>query len=426
MTSVPALRIIIVVLATLVACSSALAQSDPPRSVADDAREQALMDRVLRDYRERARSAALADIARAREPLALLREQAAGLLARLTSLRTDAEGRRLALDASTVTSIFHRDLLSAPLSLDAIDQRVRDLDAVEARLRAAPPDTLERVIAEATTLPSDTRAWAVVQSSAVSERSAFFDAATRRVRADTPVADTAPTLAEALDTYIVEYNRWVSRLFEAGAGAGRAQAEPEAIERGRLAALLRAEQDLRILEERHRTALEHERVRHRAELERRLDEIAALERQNNELRARRALEDARAEAATGAVQRETDLERRRERARAPEVRSLLSNLSAPGLRQPGRGGNMSREGTRRGPVSLGALRSCGALQDSVQGLGVLLEVVTDGRDTERPRMVTSRRDYRNLTADEKDRVMALQRTINELHDALVAEGLLAP
>lgn len=405
--------------------SRTLAQSSgSPPSVADLARAQEARERTLKEFRDQARSVANQDIDRTRTALAKLRSLVTDANEQLRALATNSDGRRLAADRATVSTIFHRGLLTMTVTAESIDSRLADLEKAKKSVDDAKGQELDSVAARARESAIAAAAWADLRSAEVSERQGFFASALKV--APTGVKTDGPTLREALDSYAIAFDRWSVELFRQGVEQGRGEKESELVAKGRLAALLEAEQKLRLLEEATRVRMQEEKTLKEAEMERQLDRVAELERENQRLRAERVLKDAQSDAAANAVTRQAEREKLRDRAKSPEVRALLSNLSAPGFKQPGKDGVMRNDSVKSEPISLSQLRSSGALDQTPKGLQYMMKVLTDTRDSDRPRKAFSRKAYGELKAEEKEWLAKLQSTITELGDALVDVEILSP
>ena len=87
---------------------------------------------------------------------------------------------------------------------------------------------------------------------------------------------------------------------------------------------------------------------------------------------------------------------------------------------------MRNDSVKSLPVSLAQLRSSGALDQTPKGMQYMMKVLTDTRDTDRPRKAFSKRAYGDLKAEEKEWLSKLQSTITELGDALVDVEILSP
>ncbi|MFA6044465.1 MAG: hypothetical protein WC718_05730 [Phycisphaerales bacterium] len=87
---------------------------------------------------------------------------------------------------------------------------------------------------------------------------------------------------------------------------------------------------------------------------------------------------------------------------------------------------MRNDSVKSVPISLSQLRSSGALDQTPKGMQYMMKVLTDTRDTDRPRKAFSRKAYGELKAEEKEWLAKVQSTITDLGDALVDVEILSP
>jgi hypothetical protein len=411
-------------LGMLCAAPAKAQNSASPPSVADLARAQEARERTLKEFRDQARVAAGQDIERTRASLTKLRSQVTEVTDQLKDLASNNDGRKLSSDRALVSVIFHKGLMTVTETVANVDARLSTLDKAKSSLESAQGQEFDSVATRARETAIAASAWVELRAAELSERQNFFKAALKAAPAD--AKPDAPTLREALDSYAIAFDRWSVDLFRQGVEQGKGEKENELVAKGRLAALLEAEQKLRLLEESTRVRMQEEKTMREAEFERQLDRVAELERENQRLRAERALKDAKSDAATNDITRKADREKLLDRARSPEVRALLTNLSVPGFKQPGREGGMRNDLVKPVPISLAQLRSSGALEQTPKGMQYMMRVLSDPKDTDRPRKAFSRKSYGDLKGDEKEWLGTLQSTINELGDALVEVELLSP
>ncbi|MFA6044461.1 MAG: hypothetical protein WC718_05710, partial [Phycisphaerales bacterium] len=306
----PALACVLAAISALatICVSPTFAQSSgSPPSVADLARAQEARERTLKEFRDRARAAAIQDIERTRASLTKLRSLVTDVTEQLKDLASNNDGRRLAADRATVSLIFHKGLLTMTVNVASVDARLADMDKAKKSIDDAQGHDLDSVATRARESAIATAAWVDLRSAEVSERQNFFTAALKT--APNGVKLDGPTLRESLDSYAIAFDRWSVDLFRQGVEQGRGEKENELIAKGRLAALLEAEQKLRLLEEATRVRMQEEKTMKEAELERQLDRVAELERENQRLRAERVLKDAQSDAAANNVTRQAEREK---------------------------------------------------------------------------------------------------------------------
>lgn len=409
----------------LAACLSVgtVARAQQP-TVGDAAREQAAMEKSLQEFRQRAKRALLEECARARDQVAALRQRETAFESRMDALKQNGEGKRLASDAATVASIFHQGLMRPVVSLQQLDAKISELDGVVGKLNAPGDGPGDDVLAASRDLPFETRAWLALRSAELTERTRWFDAAIQRAPASAEAG--APAFGTALDSYAVEFDKWSAELFRKGTQLAKQEKEQEVVERGRMAALLQAEAKLREMEERNRVQLDEERVRHQSEIERKLGEIARLDRENAALRANRALEDAKAATAAGAVQNEAEREQLRKRCKDAEVQTTLQPFITPGYWQLAVGGKAST-GVAKKPMSLNAIKSVGALRADDAGYLALVRIAVEN-DNDRPHWsihYAGGRTFQKATNAQKEEVVKAQQLLNELGPTLVELGMLS-
>lgn len=406
--------------------SPSVTSARQPSGVADAAREQAAMDRALQTFRERAKRGTLDEMTKAREQLTALRTQEATFDSRLEALKQNDEGKRLAADPTAVAAIYHQGLARPVVTVQGIDTRIAEIDRAVSKLNAAnDPAAMDDAISTVRDLPFQVRAWVPMRSAELTERSHWFDAALQRAPALTD-AGAAPTLAKTLDAYAVEFDKWSAELFRKGMQVAKQEKEQEAVERGRLAALLQAEQKLRLMEEQGRLQMDEEQARHRAELEKKLDQIAALDRENAALRANRALQDAKSQTAVSAVQNEAEHEQLRKRCKDSEVQTLLQPFITPGYWALTTN-DRTATGVDKKPISLNALKSAGALNADDKGYLELTRIATV-KYNDRPHWsITYQggRTFQKATEKQRDDVRKAQQLLNELGPTLVELGMLS-
>lgn len=400
MTTFPSLRTVflMVVLVGCLGSPAAFGRQQPSASAAHADREQAAMDRALHEFRLRAKRGAMDELSKSRDALIALRGQVTSFGSRLEDLRTNDDGKRLAADPAAVAAIFHREMARPVASVEQLDARTAGIDQSLGTLNSADDAALEETLLAVRDLPFETRAWVALRSAELAERSRWFDAALQQAPT-VPDPASAPTLAAALDTYALEFDRWSVENFRKGTELAKEEKQQEFVERGRLAALLQAEQRLRQMEEQSRVQLEEERVLHRAEVEKKLDEIARMDRENSALRAQRALEDSKAATASSAVLNEAERDAR----------------------------GKSFKGVEKKPMSLNAISFAGALRSDQAGYLALVRIAND-QDNDRPHWPIEwigGRTFDRATEAQREQVRQAQKLLNELGPTLVELGMLS-
>ncbi len=111
------------------------------------------------------------------------------------------------------------------------------------------------------------------------------------------------------------------------------------------------------------------------------------------------------------------------KANTAEVKQALAPFLAPGFTQP-HGSRAFERSVNKQPVSLRALKTAGALDQTVKGLEELTYIASSPRDNERPRWGYQPASHL-WTGDDQTSIKKAQDLLNELGPVMVEEGLLA-
>jgi hypothetical protein len=431
----------VLTLTTLFCCSFCPAQVQE-RSIEQGIRDQrrAQIQREFMDQLNRSvlrkHEAMLTDTL---DGLGALESEAATLLGRLETLRTDAQGIRLTTNLDAVRGIA--ELMDKPIvnmaTLRAHSTSMREELASTRKLIDEPqvgfvPDERKQ---QDVLLTQD---WAQRHLAIVRERSSWLDSVTRAAPQD-PGLGSAASLEEAMQEYRAEAVAMLSRLREKARGEVKAEAEEQIVQAARLVELERSKATAEQLLREAREDMERARIGFDGEMKR-LKSAAQTEWTQREIEYRATIADlegklllANAEQQKKQTQNEIDVQRiererqrlsLRERCNEAGVQAALAPFLAKGYTQPG----SNSPGVALQPISFSKLRSCGALEPGPQGVSRLIRVAVWKGDTERPRWPYPE----NVSAVEKRfkgglaRVTEAQQLLIELGDTLVELEMLAP
>ncbi|MBK8913005.1 MAG: hypothetical protein IPM64_00130 [Phycisphaerales bacterium] len=418
----PIRRIPLIALLMIVAGSNAYPVQETPASQPAETtmqREDQVRRRVLRDFQS--------DILAAKSALTELREAADKHAKNLKDLLSNDAGKRLARDAVAVmTYVQIRD--EPPPPADFITRKLQTVEdvqqSVEAKL-AMPfiedlpaPQTRREIL--------DAYAWAKGKADRLADRRDSLQALLATASNEGDVSKSA-TLEQAISEYKNRYTRFLNEGWQKGEAQAAGRAQQTMSEAGEKAALEQANQKARLELEKANAEISRMKAEHDVELRRLREEqeqkLADVDRQLAIARAARLKQEA--ETTVIAQKGEEDAAKvlKRKRCQDPELKSLLASLLAEGYRQPGQ-----HEPTiDKQPISLGALRSVGALERTVTGLSLLTEILRhDGfYDPDRP-MMTFPGPYVNLSGPEMEKIKKIQATLNELGETMVEMRMLAP
>lgn len=417
-----------------------LAQDDQSEEqLRGDAAARKLLRILQEEQKERDRRAYARFLASAEltdQNLATLLTRTQTFAARMATLLTNDEGKRIAHDP-TAFMMYLRLEKEPVTTVDEVKARKAASAAIVERLKAdqqnievgyQPSEELEREVDEL-------YYWA-------KDRLAVFGAHDETL--DSIIADAPKEIdlakAKTLTAALTDYRaRWPQVLAESkilGEELAAEESKMILIEAARAAELEKA------LEERDRlqreTTAQIERARldfelqlqhlKREEQERRVaaeiaykDAMAELERFRKQAEADRYAEDVRADLKKDETVAAAERERKIALANSTEVQQLLAPFLAQGYSQP-----EQKPSTTRGPVSLAALRSAGALDPTDKGLRVLHRLGTKKQeDRDRPRWGFASY-YERMSAEQRAQLQQAQDYLNDLGAVMVELGLLAP
>lgn len=376
---------------------------------------------------------------------------------RLAELMKSDTGRRVAVQNQQAGLII-MGWMDAPLMREADFAERRGFADEMVQLveqRKQRPDVPYSVDPAQENRTDDVYLWARERASRLAERSAWLGDTTRGVDASQSV-DGAPTLSEAIDSFMKARRDFWAQATSTGQQRAREEAEPQMTEAARVAELERllqeSEQRLREarqqmetdrmqFESRLRTR-EAEAIKAAAEAEEaRLNLLAETEHMQRLEAANRRLEQELSEAGARDIVEEAEGVRLRQIAQSPSVQRDLAPFFARGTWQPNQ--RASQQGSAApGPISFSALVEVGALAEDQQGLMQLLAVANaqgcagskslihwhqNNRHQDRERTKWGYpRQFRSLSAVDQDEVRRVQKLLRELGPTLVELGLLGP
>jgi hypothetical protein len=348
-------------------------------------------------------------------------------LPRVDDLMTNDEGRHLALDDSAFLSII--ELQKNPIvSKEQIAAKKNTIDAIAGALNKAQSDTKVGMIPPASIAEeiADAKQWAKDTLVKVQSTESMLDAvATKEKAADTK---DAPTLKVRIDAYRLGQIELLNRSRLAGENAAKPEAQQKMEATGREAELLRAQEESDRLLRETRAELERMRIENEMQIatlkNEQAEKEAALQKQLSQAQATRTIADAQNQVTVQKAQQDAEMTKKRQQCHDPAVTNLLSPFLANGYLQPKTG-----KGIDSVPMSLSEIRAVGALEPTKRGLGLLMQCANLKRANDRPGWggflgVDDHGGF-NATDDQLEMTKKAQKTLNELGDALVAEGLLS-
>lgn len=386
-------------------------------------REDQVRRRVLTDFRDEATAA--------RTAISALRDNVQRFSTESKDLLKNDAGKRIAHDLTAVMTFIQ--IRDDPMpstdeiakKLQMVEGVLKDIDSKLARPRVEDlPSTQQKMDV------LNAYAWASARVDRVSDRTDSLKALIASVPSDADVSK-APTLETAITEYKSRFSRFLNEGWHQGESNAADRAKQTMTDAGERSSLEQAAQKARIELEKVRAENERLKAEHEAELRRLREQqdqrIADMDRELAVAKAARLKQQAETTVIEKKGEEDAAKVLKRKQCEDPEVKALLAPFLAPGYFQPGRPMTQTVD---KQPVSLKALRSYGALDRTIQGLGILTDVLRrSGNDNfpdpDRPG-ISFGAPYGGLNGDDKEKVKKIQGLLNDLGDTLVEMKMLSP
>jgi hypothetical protein len=371
----------------------------------------------------------------ARELLTTLSREAKVYSARLETLLTSDEGKRLADEKYFFEALPFYEL--PPLDAQEIESHKKTAETLLTSLNG------ELSSGDLGTLPvgqiqkdiGKTLWWAQDRLATLNERKASLESLLQRAPT---LGDpsTAHTLKQAIADYHARRTQLYAKSRQVGEKLGldesqeviatsayQAELEKGLHEAQRLLQEERAKLATMQVEFQVRQKLQdEENARRLAESDRKFqDAMAENDRLNKKAEAKRQADDTAAEIEANKIVADSEKQRLVARCQDPQVQARLKPFLAQGYYQPGvKAGTFDKH-----PVSLGLIRRLGGLEATVKGLQTLVVIATDVNDRERPRWPKEWRSWNTLAPKQREEIKAAQRDLIELGEVMVELKMLA-
>lgn len=346
-------------------------------------------------------------------------------------LLTNDTGKRIALDPLALMQFAYAK--ERPITpLEDVTRRLEIVNPALTRVQAKLGRTFVGELPAPQSRDEVAEAWSWARSRAdrLTEQSDALKSLIAAAPKDQDLSK-AQTLEDAVKDFRQRFARVMNENWKRGEESGQERASRVMAETGQKVRETSGDQEARIRLE--RALAENERLKADHEIElRRLREdkdrvIADQDRQLTLERNARLQKEAETRALAGQGQDKVANLDRQARCRSAETKNLLAPFITPGRCQPS-GYACSGAMIDRGPISLSALSTFGALAESVEGVEALIAVASCVEDKERPRwgLVANVPVVAIDNPKGLDKARAAHRRLIELGDTLVELKMLAP